>query len=127
MERPEHLHVVSSSETGEPLTEEELSAWEERAKGPADWAAYDVLRLIAEVRRLKAALAANGGEGATGSVRCQGLASTEADVSTHTGASVLAMIEEIWAKVPEAEMEKLPTDLAEQHDHYIYGLPKRAP
>jgi hypothetical protein len=35
------------------------------------------------------------------------------------------MIEEIWAKVPEAEMEKLPTNLVEQHDHYIYGLPKR--
>ena len=27
--------------------------------------------------------------------------------------------------VPDEEWDKLPTDLAEQHDHYIYGTPKR--
>lgn len=27
--------------------------------------------------------------------------------------------------IPEEEWEKLPTDLASQHDHYIYGTPKR--
>jgi hypothetical protein len=27
--------------------------------------------------------------------------------------------------IPEEEWEKLPTDLATQHDHYIYGTPKR--
>jgi Arc/MetJ-type ribon-helix-helix transcriptional regulator len=32
---------------------------------------------------------------------------------------------ELTADVPEQEWDKLPSDLAEQHDHYIYGTPKR--
>jgi antitoxin component of MazEF toxin-antitoxin module len=38
----------------------------------------------------------------------------------------------IWEKIldltkdiPPEELEKLPTDGASQHDHYIYGTPKR--
>jgi hypothetical protein len=31
------------------------------------------------------------------------------------------------AAIPDAEWDKLPTDLAEQHDHYLYGTPKRPP
>ena len=31
------------------------------------------------------------------------------------------------AAIPDEEFDKLPTDLAEQHDHYIYGTPKRPP
>lgn len=34
-------------------------------------------------------------------------------------------IQDLTADVPEEEWDKLPTDLAEQHDHYIYGTPKR--
>src|SRR3954466_6793977 len=34
-------------------------------------------------------------------------------------------IEEITAGVPDEEFLKLPVDGAEQHDHYIYGTPKR--
>jgi Arc/MetJ-type ribon-helix-helix transcriptional regulator len=33
--------------------------------------------------------------------------------------------EEITAGIPDEEWAKLPTDGAEQHDHYIYGTPKR--
>jgi hypothetical protein len=29
------------------------------------------------------------------------------------------------AAIPAEELDKLPTDLAEQHDHYLYGTPKR--
>ena len=29
------------------------------------------------------------------------------------------------AAIPDEEWDNLPTDLAEQHDHYIYGTPKR--
>jgi hypothetical protein len=29
------------------------------------------------------------------------------------------------AAIPAEEWDKLPTDLSEQHDHYIYGTPKR--
>src|SRR3954451_23164875 len=32
---------------------------------------------------------------------------------------------ELTADIPDEEFDKLPTDLAEQHDHYIYGTPKR--
>ena len=32
---------------------------------------------------------------------------------------------EMTADVPDEEWDKLPTDLAEQHDHYLYGTPKR--
>jgi Arc/MetJ-type ribon-helix-helix transcriptional regulator len=35
--------------------------------------------------------------------------------------------EEIRKSVPAEEWEKLPRDGAEQHDHYIYGTPKRPP
>ncbi|MGC1718800.1 MAG: hypothetical protein WA746_07435 [Isosphaeraceae bacterium] len=31
------------------------------------------------------------------------------------------------AAIPDAEWDKLPVDGAEQHDHYIYGTPKRQP
>jgi hypothetical protein len=40
-------------------------------------------------------------------------------------ASVLDMFQAAWEAIPEEELENLPTDLAAQHDHYIYGTPKR--
>lgn len=36
-----------------------------------------------------------------------------------------ARIREIWADMPDDVRSKLPADGASQHDHYIYGLPKR--
>ncbi len=35
------------------------------------------------------------------------------------------VIGEISAEVPDEEWAKLPTDGAEQHDHYLYGSPKK--
>jgi hypothetical protein len=35
------------------------------------------------------------------------------------------IITELSAQVPMEEWEKLPRDGAEQHDHYLYGSPKR--
>lgn len=35
------------------------------------------------------------------------------------------IIAELSAEVPMEEWAKLPTDGAEQHDHYLYGSPKR--
>ncbi len=35
-------------------------------------------------------------------------------------------IREIWADIPDEARAKLPTDGASQHDHYVYGLPRRA-
>ena len=36
-----------------------------------------------------------------------------------------ARIREIWAGMPDEVRAKLPADGASQHDHYIYGVPKR--
>ncbi len=33
--------------------------------------------------------------------------------------------EEASRTIPDAELDRLPTDLAAQVDHYIYGTPKR--
>lgn len=38
-----------------------------------------------------------------------------------------ARIREIWANIPQEVLAKLPADGASQHDHYIYGVPKREP
>jgi hypothetical protein len=35
------------------------------------------------------------------------------------------VIYELMEDVPEEELEKLPTDGAREHDHYLYGSPKR--
>jgi hypothetical protein len=34
---------------------------------------------------------------------------------------------ELFGEIPEEELARLPIDGAAQHDHYIYGLPKRSP
>ncbi len=36
-----------------------------------------------------------------------------------------SFIEELVSDIPPDILETLPTDGAEQHDHYIYGTPKR--
>jgi plasmid stability protein len=36
------------------------------------------------------------------------------------------IIQEIMADVPAGELAKLPSDGASQHDHYLYGWPKRS-
>ena len=33
--------------------------------------------------------------------------------------------EELFSDIPEEDLARLPVDGAAQHDHYIYGLPKR--
>ena len=35
------------------------------------------------------------------------------------------MIEELLKEIPREVLDSLPTDGSEQHDHYIYGTPKR--
>lgn len=39
--------------------------------------------------------------------------------------TIWSLFEKVWAELTEEELQSLPTDLAEQHDHYIYGWPKR--
>ena len=35
------------------------------------------------------------------------------------------MVEELLRDIPQEVQDSLPTDGSEQHDHYIYGTPKR--
>ena len=39
--------------------------------------------------------------------------------------SVSDVVREIWADMPNDVRQKLPRDGASEHDHYIYGWPKR--
>ena len=49
----------------------------------------------------------------------------KSEVSCSDHKPIWEVIEEIVADLPESVLEKLPVDGAEQHDHYIYGTPKR--
>lgn len=42
-----------------------------------------------------------------------------------TRKSIFEFLMETLDEVPEAERAKIPTDGAENHDHYLYGAPKR--
>jgi hypothetical protein len=39
--------------------------------------------------------------------------------------SILEMAQRITARIPPEVLEKLPKDGAAEHDHYLYGSPKR--
>ena len=47
------------------------------------------------------------------------------DAAASPGKPIWERILERTAAIPDEEWAKLPTDLAEQHDHYLYGTPKR--
>lgn len=38
---------------------------------------------------------------------------------------VWQLVEELLESIPKEVLDQLPTDGSEQHDHYIYGTPKR--
>ena len=40
--------------------------------------------------------------------------------------SIWEAIDDIMRRVPEEVLNRLPTDGAEQHDHYLYDSPKKA-
>jgi Arc/MetJ-type ribon-helix-helix transcriptional regulator len=46
-------------------------------------------------------------------------------VATPSDQPIWERILERTAEIPDEVWDKIPTDLAEQHDHYIYGTPKR--
>jgi hypothetical protein len=43
----------------------------------------------------------------------------------HAGRELLALIAKFSKDIPKEELDKLPTDLAHNHDHYLYGTPKK--
>ncbi len=42
-----------------------------------------------------------------------------------SGVTIEEKIQQIAAQIPEDEWNKLPTDLSDNLDHYIYGIPKK--
>jgi hypothetical protein len=56
--------------------------------------------------------------------RAQLAATQTAPQTTKIGKSIWQIAEDFVKDLPEAELAKLPTDGAAQHDHYIYGTPK---
>lgn len=49
-----------------------------------------------------------------------------ADAGANNSPPIWEVFEKIMEDVPPEALAKLPTDAAEQHDHYIYGTPKRS-
>jgi Arc/MetJ-type ribon-helix-helix transcriptional regulator len=45
--------------------------------------------------------------------------------AAHMHKPIWEVFQELSASVPDEVWDALPTDLSEQHDHYIYGTPKR--
>ncbi|AKV66723.1 MULTISPECIES: type II toxin-antitoxin system HicB family antitoxin [Microcystis] len=48
----------------------------------------------------------------------------EEESSKTTAQSLLELFENITAGMNETEINNLPMDGAQEHDHYIYGIPK---
>ncbi len=42
-----------------------------------------------------------------------------------SSATIGQFIDQVMADLPDEVLDRLPVDGAEQHDHYIYGTPKR--
>ncbi len=45
---------------------------------------------------------------------------------THKAKPISAIFEELSCEIPLEEWEELPSDGAENHDHYLYGAPKKS-
>ena len=54
------------------------------------------------------------------------LVKTQAEVEKAPKQTFPDFIEELVSDIPIQIAESLPTDSAIEHDHYIYGTPKRA-
>ena len=46
--------------------------------------------------------------------------------TTEQARPIWEVFENLMSDVPQEVIDTLPTDAAEQHDHYIYGLPKKS-
>ena len=42
-----------------------------------------------------------------------------------TGQALLSLVDKVLGDMPETEWDKLPSDLSDQHDHYIYGTARK--
>jgi hypothetical protein len=44
----------------------------------------------------------------------------------HAGRALLALAAKFTKDIPQEELDKLPVDGAHNHDHYLYGSPKKS-
>lgn len=51
---------------------------------------------------------------------------TEQDNRPWSGKSILQLVDDLNAEIPPEVLEQQPHDGAEEHDHYIYGTPKKS-
>ena len=59
-------------------------------------------------------------------VEAQSCAARTAEVSEQNNRPVWELFDEFTKDLPDEVLAQLPTDGAEQHDHYLYGVPKRS-
>ena len=52
-------------------------------------------------------------------------ASDRSSPDIDTGQALLSLVQDVFGDVPDEEWSKLPSDLAYQHDHYLYGTPRK--
>jgi len=75
----------------------------------------EALEVLQERERLGSAHAeANGHE-------------TEATAPQEAEKPIWDIADELFGAIPDEELARLPSDGAAQHDHYLYGWPKRSP
>lgn len=53
------------------------------------------------------------------------LISSDISQGETTVESILKIVDKLNLNFPEEELDPLPTDGAEEHDHYLYGSPKK--
>lgn len=53
------------------------------------------------------------------------LISSDTSETETTGESILKMVDKLTSDFTEEELSQLPSDGAEEHDHYLYGTPKK--
>ena len=58
------------------------------------------------------------------SIAENGAAAEQAIQTYRTGSTMDEIFDAAIHRIPREELLKMPVDLADQHDHYIYGTPK---
>jgi predicted RNase H-like HicB family nuclease len=53
------------------------------------------------------------------------LISSDISQGETTGESILQIVDKLTSDFTEEELSQLPSDGAEEHDHYLYGTPKK--
>jgi hypothetical protein len=106
----------------------EARLYEVRSDGGAATVLLSLEELVRAAEQGRLTMAPEVPEGTTeGSAGCEAAPAAEPGADEAAGPldSLWARIRQITDSVPAEAWESVPPDLSEQHDHYIYGTPKR--